>query len=176
MQQRAAATVGGDQLDVFSFEDYDNVIGFVISQAAEALTRRFETIIRHNGISLTPREFVVLNRLHQFGEMTQTQISEFSYKDPASTSRIVESLRAKRMVTRKLSKTDRRVTFVSLTEKGRAVRAILVPQFAEALRNAAAGSSPEELMAALKVLKRIAGDARLPVPPAAGQPAPTAGE
>lgn len=142
-------------VDVFCFENYDNVIGFVVSQAAEVLGKGLEEIIRRNGISLSPREFVVLNRLHQFGEMSQTQISDASYKDPASTSRIVESLRTKRMVSRKISKVDRRVTYVSLAEKGRAARDIIVPQLADFLRGAVGESTPAELMAALKVLRRV---------------------
>jgi DNA-binding MarR family transcriptional regulator len=155
----SAVPADDSELDLFSFDDYDNVIGFVISQAADTLTRRLEAVISQTGITITPREFAVLNRLHQLGEMTQTLISESTYKDPASTSRVVESLRAKRMVNRKVSKIDRRVTHVSLTDKGRAVRAVIVPRFTVALREAAGSSSPQELMAALRVLKRIAGSA-----------------
>lgn len=150
-----------DSLDFFCFDDYDNVIGFVISQAGDVLAKGLEAIITRNGITLTPREFVVLNRLHQYGEMSQTQISEYSYKDPASTSRIVESLRVKRMVNRKASKLDKRVTFVSLTEKGRSAREIIAPQMAEFLRAAAGDVSPTELASAMKVMRQIIANAEV---------------
>lgn len=158
-----------DNLDFFCFDDYDNVIGFVISQAADALGRGLEAIIRRNGITLTPREFVVLNRLHQYGEMSQTQISECSYKDPASTSRIVESLRIKRMVNRKASKLDKRVTFISLTEKGRSAREIIAPQMAEFLQVAAGDASLQELASAMKVMRQIIANAEVR-PVAAAEP------
>lgn len=147
---------------LFSFDDYDNVIGFVISQAADLLARRLSAIIDRNGISITPREFVIINRLHQYGSLSQGQIANLSYKDPAATSRLVESLRKKGMVSRRNCTDDRRVTHVSLTEKGRAARAIIAPQLSEMLRSAVAGVSEESLLAAFDVMKAIVatGDAR----------------
>ena len=144
----------------FNFDDYDNVIGFVISQAADVLAKRLEAIIHANGVALTPREFVVLNRLHQHGELTQTQLSELSYKDPPSTSRVVESLRQKRFVRRRVSKLDRRITDVSLTDEGRQVRALIVPHLAALLQDAVGDSTPEELAATMAVLGRIVSRSR----------------
>lgn len=139
----------------FSFDDYDNVIGLVINQAAYCLSRDLETIIRENGISITPREFVILNRLHQFGELTQKQITEIDYKDAAATSRLVESLRKNGLVNRRTSKTDRRSTIVSLTERGRNVRAILVPQISDMLKSALGESSEAEIEVISEALKRV---------------------
>ena len=139
----------------FSFDDYDNVIGLVINQAAYCLSRDLETIIRENGISITPREFVILNRLHQFGELTQKQITEIDYKDAAATSRLVESLRKNGLVNRRTSKTDRRSTIISLTERGRNVRAILVPQISDMLKSALGESSEAEIEMISEALKRV---------------------
>ena len=61
--------------ELFSFDDYDKVIGFVISQAADLLARRLNRIIERNGISITNREFVIINRLHQHGSLTQGQLA-----------------------------------------------------------------------------------------------------
>jgi len=143
--------------DLFSLDDYDRVIGFVISQAAEALSRQLIAIIERNGISITPREFVIINRLWQFQSLTQSQLVNLSYKDPAATSRLVESLRKKGLVTRKTSPSDRRVTDVKLTEKGSAVRSILAPQISEMLRSATAHVDEADLLAAFRVMKAIAG-------------------
>jgi DNA-binding MarR family transcriptional regulator len=131
-----AASPPRAQPDFFSFDDYDNVIGFVISQAADVLAKRLEQLLQENGASLTPREFVVLNRLHQYGELTQTQLSELSYKDPPATSRMVESLRRKNLVRRRTSKIDRRITEVSLTESGRALRNLIAPLLSQLLKDA----------------------------------------
>lgn len=139
----------------FDFDDYDNVIGFLISQAADVLVKQLEQIFQAGDVSLTPREFAMLNRLAQYGELTQIELSELTYKDPPSTSRIVESLRRKQLVRRKTSKSDRRSTDISLTEKGREVRDRIAPQIADLLQRATGASTAKELGAAVTVLKRV---------------------
>ena len=139
----------------FDFDDYDNVIGFLISQAADVLVKQLEAIFQADDVSLTPREFAMLNRLAQFGELTQIELSELTYKDPPSTSRVVESLRRKQLVRRKTSKSDRRSTDISLTDKGREIRDRIAPQIADLLQRATGGSSNKELAAAVTVLKRV---------------------
>jgi len=139
----------------FSFDDYDNVIGLVINQAAYCLSRDLDSIIKANGISITPREFVILNRLHQNGELTQKQLTDMDYKDAAATSRLVESLRRNGLVNRRTSRTDRRATIISLTEKGRNVRAILVPQLSDMLRTALGEASDADLEVVFETLKRV---------------------
>jgi DNA-binding MarR family transcriptional regulator len=139
----------------FDFDDYDNVIGFLISQAADVLVKQLEQIFQAGDVSLTPREFAMLNRLAQHGELTQIELSELTYKDPPSTSRIVESLRRKQLVRRKTSKSDRRSTDISLTEKGREVRDRIAPQIADLLQRATGASNAKELGAAVAVLKRV---------------------
>mgnify|MGYP001121376618 CR=1 len=146
---------GEEAQSFFDFDDYDNVIGFLISQAADVLVKQLEAIFQADDVSLTPREFAMLNRLAQFGELTQIELSELTYKDPPSTSRIVESLRRKQLVRRKASKSDRRSTDVSLTDKGREVRARIAPQIADLLRRATGASTHRELGAAVGVLKQI---------------------
>ena len=144
-----------DGLSFFDFDDYDNVVGFLISQAADVLVKQLEAIFQADDVSLTPREFAVLNRLAQFGELTQIELSELTYKDPPSTSRIVESLRGKQLVRRKTSKSDRRSTDISLTDKGRTIRDRIAPQIADLLQRATGGSSNKEMAAAVAVLKRV---------------------
>ncbi|GAD51104.1 putative transcriptional regulator [Caenibius tardaugens NBRC 16725] len=145
--------------DVFSFEDYDNVIGFAISQAADVLARRLAATIDQNGISITPREFAIINRLHQFGSLTLGQIANHTYRDSAATSRLVDSLRKKGMVARKVDTNDRRVTNITLTAKGQSVREIIVPQVSEMLRDVFSGTTSEDLLATLNVMKTISDNA-----------------
>ena len=56
----------------FDFDDYDNVIGFLISQAADVLVKQLDQIFTADDVSLTPREFAMLNRLAQYGALTRS--------------------------------------------------------------------------------------------------------
>ncbi|OCC22473.1 hypothetical protein MB02_16575 [Croceicoccus estronivorus] len=144
-----------DVEEMFSFETYNSVIGFLLSQAADGLARSLNAIFEEKGAPLTTREFVILNLLHEESPLPQTQLVERSYKDPAATSRLVESLRKKGMVERVASKADRRVTLVSLTAKGEETRAVIVPEMSAVLLKAVGESTDEELRATQRVIKRI---------------------
>ena len=76
----------------FSFDDYDNVIGFVVSQAGYRLSQALIRAIESLGSDLRPREFAVLNRLHERGELTQIQLAELTYKDKPAITRMLDRL------------------------------------------------------------------------------------
>ncbi|MDD3800342.1 MAG: MarR family transcriptional regulator [Novosphingobium sp.] len=153
--KRRGMRTAPDVEEMFSFAVYDAVIGFQISRAADGLARALNAIIDSTGAALTTREFVILNLLHEESPLPQTQLVERSYKDPAATSRLVESLRKKGMVARVPSKADRRVTLISLTDKGEQTRALIVPELSALLRRAVGESTDEELRATQRVIKRI---------------------
>lgn len=153
--KRRGMRTAPDVEEMFSFAVYDTVIGFQISRAADGLARALNAIIDSTGAALTTREFVILNLLHEESPLPQTQLVERSYKDPAATSRLVESLRKKGMVARVPSKADRRVTLISLTDKGEQTRALIVPELSALLRRAVGESTDEELRATQRVIKRI---------------------
>src|SRR5690606_10165181 len=111
----------------FSFDHYDDVIGFVTSRAADGLARGLAKAIDSTGLDLTPREFAILNRLYQFGQLNQTQLADLTYKDKPATSRMLDRLIRNGFVKKLVSKTDRRAFQVSLTAAGEAARARIVP-------------------------------------------------
>ena len=66
-----------------------------------------------------PTRFDLLHQLYQVEEMNQTDLQKGVNIDPAAITRHLKQLEADGMVTRRKSKEDNRVTFVSLTEHGR---------------------------------------------------------
>ena len=146
-----------DVEEMFSFGVYQSVIGFQISKAADGLVRALNAIITAKGLTLTPREFVILNLLHEESPLPQTQLVERSYKDPAATSRLVASLHRKGMIERLQPDGDRRVKLICLTAKGRATRAAIVPELSQVLRSAIHPASDDDLRAAQRVIGNIIG-------------------
>ena len=63
------------------------------------------------------------------------------------------------MVARKVDTKDRRVTNITLTAKGQSVREIIVPQVSEMLRDVFSGTTSEDLLATLNVMKTISDNA-----------------
>ncbi len=139
----------------FSFEDYDNVIGFVVSQAGYRLSQALTAAIAQVGSDLRPREFAILNRLHQHGGLTQIQLAELTYKDKPAITRMLDRLIAQDLVKKVPSETDRRAYVVSLTPGGEAVRDAIVPLMVDLLETACAGIDPMDIETTIATLKMI---------------------
>ena len=139
----------------FSFDDYDNVIGFVVSQAGYRLSQALLRAIESLGSDLRPREFAVLNRLHERGELTQIQLAELTYKDKPAITRMLDRLIERGLVRKIASSADRRAMVVSLTQEGEALRNAIVPLIVGFLEAACEGISAEELAVTVTTLRRI---------------------
>ena len=139
----------------FSFDDYDNVIGFVVSQAGYRLSQALARAIASLGSDLKPREFAILNRLHERGELTQIQVAELTYKDKPAITRMLDRLIARGLVRKEPSLADGRAMVVSLTPAGKAMRNAIVPLTVQFLETACAGVSADDLATTVATLKRI---------------------
>jgi MarR family transcriptional regulator, organic hydroperoxide resistance regulator len=139
----------------FSFDDYDNVIGFVVSQAGYRLSQALIKAIESLGSDLRPREFAVLNRLHERGELTQIQLAELTYKDKPAITRMLDRLIERGLVRKVTSAADRRAMVVSLTPAGEALRNAIAPLIVQFLETACEGISNADLAVTVATLKRI---------------------
>jgi DNA-binding MarR family transcriptional regulator len=139
----------------FSFDDYDNVIGFVVSQAGYRLSQALLQAIESLGSDLRPREFAVLNRLHERGELTQIQLAELTYKDKPAITRMLDRLIERGLVRKVTSSADRRAMVVSLTPEGEALRNAIAPLIVGFLETACAGISDADLAVTVATLKRV---------------------
>jgi DNA-binding MarR family transcriptional regulator len=139
----------------FSFDDYDNVIGFVVSQAGYRLSQALLQAIESLGSDLRPREFAVLNRLHERGELTQIQLAELTYKDKPAITRMLDRLIERGLVRKVTSSADRRAMVVSLTPEGEALRNAIAPLIVQFLEEACEGISSDDLAVTVATLRRI---------------------
>lgn len=139
----------------FSFDDYDNVIGFVVSQAGYRLARALDDVIASLGSDIRPREFAVLNRLHQHGALNQVQLAELTYKDRPAITRMLDRLIDRKLVTKVPDPTDRRAYVVSLTARGTAIRNNIVPLVVERLQSACGGIPQKHLDITVATLRQI---------------------
>jgi DNA-binding MarR family transcriptional regulator len=139
----------------FSFDDYDNVIGFVVSQAGYRLSQALLRAIESLGSDIRPREFAVLNRLHEGGALTQIQLAELTYKDKPAITRMLDRLIERGLVRKVASEADRRAMVVSLTPEGEALRNAIAPLIVSFLEKACEGIAPDDLAVTVATLRRI---------------------
>jgi len=139
----------------FCFDRYDDFLGFVISQSGYLLGKGLGEAIKKSNIKITPREFVILNRLHQHEQLNQTELALMTFKDKPATTRMLDKLEDLGYVQRKAKQGDRRAFNISLTHKGKQVRNKIVPMAVNMIEEGCKGVSKKDLMTTLKTLKRI---------------------
>lgn len=146
-----------------SLDDYDNVVGFVISRAAHILNRRFNDVLSDHGIDIRAREFPVLNRLHEHNSMTQTELCELTYPDHPAMTRMLDRLMNIGLVSKKIAEGDRRAFKVSLTPLGCITRNRAAQVVEEMLQSVCGDIDSDDLLNAVQVLHKIhAGANALP--------------
>ncbi|WP_239253773.1 MarR family winged helix-turn-helix transcriptional regulator [Listeria ilorinensis] len=104
---------------------------------------------------VTPEQWSVLNVIQLQGPLTQKKIAELVEKDTPTVNRIIEVLLRKELVRRELSETDRRKTFLSVTEKGDTEVAALRPVVEKACAHMFAGLNEEQLEQYMTLLSHI---------------------
>ena len=139
----------------FCFKRYDDFLGFVVGQSGFRLSKSLSSAIRDAGFKITPREFAIMNRLNQYGDLNQSQIAQITFKDRPATTRMLDKLQDLGYIKRAMSKEDRRAFDVSLTKKGKQVRDKIVPAAVENIESACKGISKTDLLVTLRTLQQI---------------------
>ena len=82
---------------------------------------------RELDVALTPEQWAVLIRLAESGGMTQAELSEATFRDAPTMSRIVVGMEGRGLLERRGDPADARVRRLHLTRAGRALERRLVP-------------------------------------------------
>ena len=93
--------------------------GFLLERTFRITKLSFIKAFNKLGVDITPDQWVLLDKLNDQGEMSQREISELSFKNAATVSRIIDKLVKKELVSRVSETDDRRKTTINLTDKGK---------------------------------------------------------
>ena len=105
----------------------DKAIGFWIHRVYQATRNEMYRRFREVGEEITPEQWAVLIRLWERDGLTQTALSEDTFRDKPTMSRILDGLAARGIVERRIDPDDARVRTVHLTRRGRDLEKKLVP-------------------------------------------------
>jgi MarR family transcriptional regulator, transcriptional regulator for hemolysin len=99
-------------------EKLENIIFYSMDRAIRTYRQYAQQQLKQNGFSITVDQWLVIKCLIENPEITQVELSERVFKDNASVTRIMGLLVKAKYITRKISKTDRRRTKLTVTELG----------------------------------------------------------
>jgi DNA-binding MarR family transcriptional regulator len=131
-----------------------------LDELRTALSQMFGAERRLRGRDHAPGELThahirSLHALHDAGELTAGQLAKSADLNPASVTAMLDQLEDSEIVSRSRSTTDRRVTIVSLTPKGRKLLADKTAKWLGMWRSHLEGFSEDELETATRVVREI---------------------
>ena len=136
-------------------EKLENIIFYSIDRAIRTYRQFATQQLKKNGISITIDQWLVIKCLIENPEITQVELSERVFKDNASVTRIIGLLVKARYITRKMSKTDRRRTQLTVTDLGIETIATVDDIVTRNRSHALNGIDPEEIAVTRKVLESV---------------------
>ncbi len=133
----------------------DEVFIYLIERTEKQTKRYANAALKNAGVEITPEQWAILKRISERAVINQREISDLTFKDPASVTRALDVLEEKGWVKRMEMENDRRAYNLFLTEAGEAMVAKITP-LAQAIRAQGLKNVSAEELAQLKaVLHKI---------------------
>jgi len=132
----------------------DDQLCFALYSATNALKKMYRPMLDRLG--LTYPQYLVMMVLWERDGLTVSEIGEKLFLDSATLTPLLKRLEASGILERKRAAEDERVVRVSLTAKGKALKADAATVPAEAL--GASGCTPDELTTLRDTLVRLRSD------------------
>ena len=131
----------------------DNAIGFWIHRVYQASRNEMYRVFRAHGEDVTPEQWAVLIRLWERDGVTQGELSDATFRDAPTMSRILAVMEARGLLTRRVDAADGRVRRVHLTRAGRALEKKLVPVVEDIVARMVAGIDEDALVTTRAALR-----------------------
>jgi DNA-binding MarR family transcriptional regulator len=119
------------------------------------IKRYIASMLRQQGVPLTPEQFMLIDLLWNEGEMTQQQLANQLKKDKNSVTMLVDAIESKGLVVRRQNTLDRRSNTVVLTEKALELKEMAKQKGISILDGMLEGISEEELHSFLNTLRLL---------------------
>lgn len=133
----------------------ENAIGFWIHRVYQASRNEMFREFREHGEDVTPEQWALLIRLWERDELTQSELSEATFRDAPTTSRIVAGMEARGLLERSVHPRDGRARIVRLTPRARFLRKKLVPVVERIVRRMVGEIPEQELITTRATLRRM---------------------
>lgn len=134
----------------------DDVIFYSIDRAIRTYRQYSQKLIKARGFEITIDQWLVMKALLENPGIRQQQLAELVFKDNASITRIIELLVQNGYLHREVHSSDRRMTNLTVTQKGMKMLQDLQPLIMENRRKALENIDDRMIAQAKKMLDQIA--------------------
>lgn len=133
----------------------ENALGFWIHRVYQATRNEMYRAFREHGEEITPEQWAVLIRLWERDARSQSDLSDATFRDRPTMSRIVDSMETRGLIERHADEKDARVRVVRLTRRGKDLKKKLVPVVEQIVQRMVAGIDEAELTTTRNTLRRM---------------------
>ena len=133
----------------------DNAIGFWIHRVYQASRNEMYRAFREQGEEVTPEQWAVLIRLWERDGCTQRELSDATFRDRPTMSRILDGMQQRGWLERQADASDARVRNVYLTRKGRDLKKKLVPVVERLVGRMVEGIDERSLLETRSALRKM---------------------
>ncbi|MFO0661545.1 MAG: MarR family transcriptional regulator [Polyangiaceae bacterium] len=133
----------------------DNALGFWVHRVYQASRNEMFRRFREVGEDITPEQWAVLIRLWENDGPRQSDLSDSTFRDRPTMSRILDGMESRDLISRRADKTDGRARLIHLTAKGRSLEKKLVPIVEDIVRAMVAGLDTKDLETTRETLKKM---------------------
>ena len=123
--------------------------------ATTAVARRLQKNFRNAGLEITIEQWSVLYHLWKEDGLSQLELGNRTFRDKASTTRLIDNLEKQELVTRIASKDDRRINLVYLTDTAKPLQQITYELANKTMNESLQNISKEEIEVVKNVLQRV---------------------
>ncbi|WP_214695904.1 MULTISPECIES: MarR family transcriptional regulator [unclassified Exiguobacterium] len=125
----------------------------VLARTMDAISDRVKEDLRRHQLNST--EFGVLSVLYKRGDTPLQQIGDQILITSGSVTYVIDKLEKRGLIERIACPSDRRVTYASLTEDGKALMDVVYPQHIEIFKDIYGPLNDEETEQLISLLKRV---------------------
>jgi DNA-binding MarR family transcriptional regulator len=133
----------------------DNAIGFWIHRVYQATRNEMFRAFRERGYEVTPEQWAVLIRLWERDGCSQSELSDATFRDHPTMSRIVTGMEQRGWLERRADPEDARARQVFLTRAARELKAKLVPVAEDIVSRLVAGIDERSLRTTRAALRKM---------------------
>lgn len=140
--------------DIESFRLEDS-FGFILHRTLTSIKSTVRGVFQEKGCDVTVDQWVILCALWEKDGCSQADLTDKTYKDRPTVTRMLDLLERKDLVYRRRSPSDRRICEVYLTPEGKAFQKKLVPVVLDLHRAILKGLTAKEVEQLYAMLNKV---------------------
>jgi len=132
-----------------------DIFNIVIGRTTNTVNRKLQREFKRANLAITHEQWTLLSALWNEDGQTQQSLSEKTFRDKTSVTRLINKLESQSLVVRITDKYDQRTNLIYLTAQGKSLEKTTALILNETYQKAIDGISEKDILICKEVLNRV---------------------